>query len=208
MKNIQEDLVYAEKLASSCVSIKELELAVRSFDRCSLKNTANNVVFADGNQNADLMIIGEAPGAEEDKAGIPFIGLAGQLLDKMLAAIGHNRINTYITNVIFWRPPGNRKPNQDEIALCYPFVRKHIALIDPKVLVLSGAVATQSILNTGLGISRLRGSWRKVKFSQNNKDIYVMPTFHPAYLLRSPDKKKEAWEDLKLIRNKLIKTNI
>lgn len=208
MNNIQKDLSYAEGLANSCKDLQGLELTIRSFDRCLLKNTANNIVFSDGNPNADLMLIGEAPGFEEDQSGIPFVGIAGQLLDKMLLAIGQNRNNTYITNMVFWRPPGNRKPTEEEISLCYPFVKKHIELINPKILILSGAVAAQSILKSNLGITRLRGNWSKISFLKNGEYTYIMPIFHPAYLLRSPEKKKETWEDLKSIKKKLTSTDI
>ena len=136
------------------------------------------------------------------------MGIAGQLLDKMLLAIGQNRNNTYITNMVFWRPPGNRKPTEEEISLCYPFVKKHIELIKPKILILSGAVAAQSILKSNLGITRLRGNWSKISFLKNGEYTYIMPIFHPAYLLRSPEKKKETWEDLKSVKKKLIFTDI
>lgn len=198
-----EDVFDAEKLANSCNTLTELESAVRSFDKCPLVRTAKKVVFSDGNINADLMIIGEAPGAEEDRIGLPFVGLAGELLDKMLAAINCDRANTYITNIIFWRPPGNRKPTEEEIALCYPFVKQHIILINPKILVLSGAVAAQAVLKTKLGITRLRGVWHKLSIAEQIDEIDTVSIFHPAFLLRQPERKRETWSDLKSIREKL-----
>ena len=198
-----EDLTEAENLANSCNTLTELESAVRSFDKCPLARTAKKVVFSDGNNNADLMIIGEAPGAEEDRIGLPFVGLAGELLDKMLAAINCDRANTYITNIVFWRPPGNRKPTDEEIALCFPFVKQHVILINPKVLVLSGAVAAQAILKTKLGITRLRGAWHKLKIAEELDEIDTVSIFHPAFLLRQPVRKRETWSDLKSIKDKL-----
>jgi DNA polymerase len=198
-----EDVIEAENTAINCNTVNKLELAVKNFNNCSLKSTSKNVVFADGNNKADLMVIGEAPGAEEDKIGLPFVGLAGKLLDRMLAAINYDRTNTYITNVIFWRPPGNRKPTDSEITLCYPFVKQHIILINPKVLVLSGVVAAQTILKSKLGITRLRGVWHKLQISDQINKIDTIPIFHPAFLLRQPERKRETWSDLKSIREKL-----
>ena len=200
-----EDVIETENLANSCKTLTELESAVRSFDKCPLARTAKKVVFSDGNNNADLMIVGEAPGAEEDRIGLPFVGLAGELLDKMLASINCDRANTYITNIVFWRPPGNRKPTDEEIALCFPFVKQHIILIKPKVLVLSGAVAAQAILKTKLGITRLRGAWHKLKIAEELDEIDTISIFHPAFLLRQPERKRETWSDLKSIKEKLNK---
>ena len=170
-----------------------------------LSGLATNTVFSDGNTNSPLMIIGEAPGAEEDKLGKPFVGQAGKLLDRMLNAIGRDRSNTYITNVVFWRPPGNRKPTDEEISVCLPFVKKHICLIKPKLLVLLGAVACQALLEVDEGIMRIRGKWYKLDIQELNHSIDVMPIYHPAFLLRRPSHKKEAWEDLKNINAKLKK---
>ncbi len=202
-----EDVIEAEKLANNCNTLTELEAAVRSFDNCLLVKTAKKVVFSDGNNKANLMIIGEAPGAEEDRIGLPFVGLAGQLLDKMLAAINCDRTNTYITNIVFWRPPGNRKPTEEEIALCYPFVKRHIILINPKILILSGLIAAQTVLKTKLGITRLRGVWYKLKISEKIDKIDTISIFHPAFLLRQPERKRETWSDLKSIKEKLNQYN-
>ncbi len=166
---------------------------------CSLKKTAKNIVFSDGNPQANIMFIGEAPGEIEDKTGKPFKGEAGKLLDKMLNAIQLNRENVYLTNVIFWRPPGNRKPTKEEISACLPFVKKHINLINPKILVLVGATAASAILNIQTGITQIRGKWKIIETPdiQNIKSIAI---FHPAFLLRQPSRKREAWEDLKKIK--------
>tara|TARA_Y100001970_G_C14180067_1_gene829319 strand:+ start:1420 stop:1878 length:459 start_codon:yes stop_codon:yes gene_type:complete len=148
------------------------------------------------------MLIGEAPGEEEDKTGKPFKGQAGVLLDKMLNAIEQNRKNTYISNVIFWRPPGNRNPTEEEIKICLPFVLKHIELINPRILILAGAIATKAILKEDKGIIQLRGKWHDLSLNNSDK-IKTMPIFHPAFLLRQPSRKKDAWEDLKKIKKEI-----
>ena len=159
-------------------------------------------MFADGNSKAKVMVIGEAPGEEEDKTGKPFKGQAGILLDKMLNAIGQNRNNTYITNIIFWRPPGNRNPTEEEINVCLPFVLKHIEIINPKILILAGAISSKTILREKKGIIQLRGKWHNLLISES-VNIKTMPIFHPAFLLRQPSRKKEAWEDLKKIKKEI-----
>jgi DNA polymerase len=166
---------------------------------CSLKKTAKNIVFSDGNPRANIMFIGEAPGEIEDKTGKPFKGEAGKLLDKMLHAIGLNRENVYLTNIIFWRPPGNRKPTEEEISACLPFVKKHINLINPKILVLVGATAASAILNIQTGITQIRGKWKNIE-TKDIKNLKAIAIFHPAFLLRQPSRKREAWEDLKKIK--------
>jgi uracil-DNA glycosylase len=153
-------------------------------------------VFADGNPTAKVMLVGEAPGAEEDRAGRPFVGASGQLLDRMMAAIGLDRTSFYITNVCFWRPPGNRKPTDLELAAQKPFVERHIELVAPEVLVLVGAAAAQGLLGTTEGITRLRGRWFQYRLAENGPTIPAMPIFHPAYLLRQPAQKRETWRDL------------
>ena len=183
-------------------SLKELKYEVENLQGCTLKKTATNLVFSDGNSNAKVMLIGEAPGEEEDKTGKPFQGKAGVLMDKMLNAIGQNRNNTYITNVVFWRPPGNRNPSDEEISICMPFVLKHIELVNPKILILAGAVATRAILKEKEGIIQLRGKWKNFMTSTSS-NIRVMPIFHPAFLLRQPTRKREAWEDLKKIKKEI-----
>lgn len=191
----------ARELANSCNSIAELEAAVGAFDGCVLKKTATKTVFADGNPNAQIMLIGEAPDASEDVQGLTFCGANGQLLDKMLAAIGLNRAeNIYLSNPIFWRPAGNRQPSPEEIAICLPFVEKHIALVSPKVLILSGGVATRALLNNDQAISRLRGKFYEYKNEYLSTPIKTALIYHPSYLLRQPQYKAQTWQDLLMIK--------
>ena len=190
-----------EKSPYATESLNELFKEINNFKGCSLKNTAKNLVFADGNPKAKVMLVGEAPGSEEDKTGIPFTGQAGNLLNKMLAAIGLNRTNTYLTNIIFWRPPGNRNPTDEEINSCIPYVMKHIEIISPKILILAGAIASKTLLDIqDKGITQLRGKWHDINIKKKNLKIKAMPMFHPAFLLRQPARKREAWEDLKMIK--------
>lgn len=193
----------ARELADSAKTLDELREAVMHFDGCSLKKTATNTVFADGNPEARVMLIGEAPGAEEDKQGIPFCGASGKLLDNVFASIGLNRTNFYITNTLFWRPPGNRQPTPEELAICAPFVEKHIALINPAVLVLVGSTAAKSMLDTTVGITRLRGKPHAHANRYLGKEVPVFVTFHPSFLLRQPGQKKQAWQDMLLIEQYL-----
>jgi DNA polymerase len=195
----------AQEMASRAGSIEELRAALEAFDDCPLKKTASNLVFADGNPAGGVMLIGEAPGAEEDRQGIPFVGAAGRLLDSMFAAIGLSRErDLYITNVLFWRPPGNRQPTAAEIAACLPFVERHIELVDPKILVFVGGVAAKTLLGRKEGIMKLRGRWFDYASPGLSHPISAMPTFHTAYLLRSPAQKREAWSDLLAIRQRLL----
>ena len=193
----------AADLASQCASIADLEEAVRAFDGCPLKQTATNTVFADGNPDAKIMFIGEAPGADEDRQGRPFVGMSGQLLNKMAASIGLNRTNFYVTNIVFWRPPGNRNPSTSEIAVCLPFVERHIELVGPDILVPLGGPAAKTLLGVQQGITRLRGKWLSYQTSNMAAPIDVLPFFHPAYLLRSPAQKRETWQDLLIIKRRL-----
>ena len=183
-------------------SLAALRDSIAAFDRCALKQTAMNLVFADGNPEARLMLVGEAPGADEDIKGVPFVGAAGQLLDKMLAAIQLDRTQVYITNVLPWRPPGNRTPTDQEIAACLPFVRQHIALIKPAFLGLLGGVATKALLSESTGIMKLRGTWRTYS-CLSGAEIPVLPLFHPAFLLRSPLQKRAAWQDMLALKERL-----
>jgi len=185
----------ARTLAAAARSVAELAEALAAFDGCPLKRTATNLVFADGNPEARVMLIGEAPGADEDRLGKPFVGVSGQLLDRMLAAIGLDRQSAYITNIIFWRPPGNRPPTAAEVAACLPFVERHIELAAPELLVLLGAPATQALLARSDGISRLRGRWFPYQSAGMARPVPAMPTYHPAYLLRQPAQKRAAWRD-------------
>jgi uracil-DNA glycosylase family 4 len=193
----------ARLLAAGAETIEALGALVAAFDGCPLKRTATNTVFIDGNPAASVMIIGEAPGAEEDRQGRPFVGRSGQLLDRMLAAIGLDRTTVQITNVIYWRPPGNRKPNAAEIAACLPFVLRHIALARPLVLVLSGGTAASALLPLSEGITRLRGRWFELAVPGLDSPVPTLAMFHPAFLLRAPERKREAWRDLLALRAKL-----
>jgi uracil-DNA glycosylase len=193
----------ARLLAARADTLAALEAAIAGFDGCALKRTATNTVIADGNPAAPVMIIGEAPGADEDRIGRPFVGRAGQLLDRMLAAIGLDRDGVLITNVIYWRPPGNRTPTTDEIAACVPFVLRHVALVRPKVLVLAGGTAARALLPPGPGITRLRGRWFDLAVPGLDRPVPTLPMFHPSFLLRAPERKREAWRDLLALRARL-----
>ena len=184
----------AQGIAASCSSLEALREALLGFEGCNLKRTAKNMVFADGNPEAEIMFVGEAPGRDEDIQGLPFVGGAGQLLDRMLAAIELDRKTAYISNVIPWRPPGNRTPTPQETEICRPFIEKHIELVSPKLVVMLGGSSAKTLLRTNDGIMRLRGSWKNLQI--NGKDYRAMPTLHPAYLLRQPAQKRLAWQDL------------
>ena len=193
----------ARLLAAGAETVAALEALVAAFDGCALKRTATNTVFADGNPAAPVMIVGEAPGADEDRIGRPFVGRAGQLLDRMLAAIDLDRSGVLITNVIYWRPPGNRTPTPAEIATCLPFVLRHIALARPKILVLAGGTAARALLPEGPGITRLRGRWFELAVPGLDRPVPTLPMFHPSFLLRAPERKREAWRDLLALRARL-----
>lgn len=207
-KNTIETNVHSHQFTKKVSTLRELNELIQNFDGCALKRTATTTVFGAGTENARLMIIGEAPGAEEDREGQPFVGPAGQLLTKMLSAIKINRNDAYITNVLPWRPPGNRSPTDEEIALCRPFIEQQILLVRPKILILLGAISAKTILNRPEGITRLRGIWHKTVFPQQSLSIATIATFHPAYLLRQPSAKKEAWEDLQAVQLKLENLNL
>lgn len=193
----------ARTLAAGCTTIEELEAAIRAFEGCALKRTAKNTVFADGLPSAPVMIVGEAPGADEDRLGKPFVGVSGQLMDRMMEAIGLKRgEGFYITNILFWRPPGNRTPTLAEQAMCLAFTRRHVELVRPKLLVLAGGTAAKAVLDTTEGIMRLRGKWTSVRLDDGT-EIPTMPTFHPAYLLRTPASKRQSWLDLLAVDKKL-----
>jgi len=197
--------VSARGAAARCNTLDELRAAVLAFDGCVLKQTAKHTVFADGNPDASLMLIGEAPGRDEDLQGLPFVGRSGMLLDRMLSAIGLSRKDSaYITNVIFWRPPGNRPPTPEEAAICAPFLVRHIELQRPRVLLLLGGTPVRHVLNWEDGITRVRGRWGV--YRKDTLEIPTLPTFHPAYLLRQPSAKKLAWQDLQSLREKLVES--
>ena len=193
----------ARRLAAGADSVAVLAALVAGFDGCGLKRTATNTVFADGNPAAPVMLIGEGPGADEDRIGRPFVGRAGQLLDRMLAAIQLDRQSVHITNVVYWRPPGNRTPTTAEIASCLPFVLRHIALVHPKILVLAGGTAAAALLPGGQGITRLRGRWFDLEILGLAERVPTLPMFHPSFLLRAPERKREAWRDLLALRARL-----
>jgi uracil-DNA glycosylase family 4 len=197
----------AQTSAGMAQTLGELKAAFLAFEGCPLKYTATNLVFGDGNPNSRVMLIGEAPGADEDRLGLPFVGQSGQLLDKMFAAIGLTRQNFYITNIIPWRPPGNRQPTPAEAAACLPFVRRHIDLINPDFLILVGGTATKTLLGGREGIVRLRGAWKDYT-SEGGKKMKVIAIFHPAYLLRSPSQKREVWLDLIKIKHSLLEAGL
>ena len=191
----------ALEISARCNSLTDLKSALEAFDGSQLKNLAKNTVFADGNPASGVMFIGEAPGKDEDAAGLPFVGRAGKLLDRMLAAINLDRTSAYIVNVMPWRPPDNRNPDPGEVAMCIPFLRRHIELAQPRVLILLGAVAARHVLGLNDGIMKIRGRW--LEYRIGDAMIPVMPTLHPAYLLRQPAHKKLAWRDLQAVADKL-----
>jgi DNA polymerase len=193
----------ARQRAAAAATLADLERAVAAFDGCALRKTAMRTVFADGNPAADLMLIGEGPGAEEDRQGLPFVGPSGKLLDRMLGAIGRDRRSAYITNVVFWRPPGNRAPTPAEIDVCRPFVERHIELLNPRVLVLVGGVASAALVAGSPGITRLRGRWFTLAINGADHPIQTVAMYHPSFLLRAPERKREAWSDLLSIKSKL-----
>ena len=189
-------------MAQAAQTVDELKQALDAYDGCPLKATATRTVFARGNPQADVMVVGEAPGRDEDREGIPFIGQAGDLLDRMLAAIGLDETSAYITNVVFWRPPGNRKPTDAEIDACLPFAERHIALVKPKVIVLAGGISAQSLLHSKTGIMALRGRWHDYTLGDGIV-IPALPMYHPAFLLRRPQEKAKSWQDLLSLKAKL-----
>jgi DNA polymerase len=193
----------ARAITQACTTLAELKSALSKFDGCELKRYATNTVFADGDPSGKIMLIGEAPGRDEDLQGLPFVGRAGQLLDRMLGEIGLDRRKVYITNVLNWRPPQNRDPTPEEAAACLPFLHRHIELADPKLLILLGAVSVRHVLGVNDGIMRLRGKWHLYQSVALKRAIPVMPTLHPAYLLRQPAAKRLAWRDLLAIREKI-----
>jgi DNA polymerase len=192
----------AREIATACRDLAALEAAVGQFDGCALRETALNLCFADGGPDAEVMLIGEAPGAEEDRLGKPFVGQSGKLLDKMLATIGLQRHSVYITNVIYWRPPGNRSPTAAEIATCQPFLERQIELLKPKIIVFLGGIAARGLLGVKEGVTKLRGR-RFVYTTADGTRIPAMVTFHPAFLLRQPAQKRLAWRDLLALRQRL-----
>jgi uracil-DNA glycosylase family 4 len=188
----------AREIAARAATLAELQALLAAFEGCTLKRTAKTLCFARGSEASRIMLIGEAPGRDEDIAGKPFVGRAGQLLDRMLASIGLDESSVYITNVVYWRPPGNRTPTPEEVEACAPFLARQIELIAPKLLVLLGGAAAKSMLGVSEGIMRLRGKW--LTYSSANGDLPALATLHPAYLLRNPAAKRLAWRDLLMLK--------
>ena len=198
---IKSNLEHDSNELSEINTLKDLQSFIENYDECELSHTARSTVFCDGNVDAEVMLIGEAPGNQEDIEGKPFVGKSGQLLDKILETININRTNCYISNIIPWRPPGNRNPTAEEISMCLPFIKKHIELINPKVLLLVGSISSKSILDKNLGITKLRGEWHTYK--DGEIEIPALPIFHPAYLLRRPNNKSYVMRDILLFKRKI-----
>lgn len=196
----------AAHLAMECKTLDQLRATMEGYDGCPLKRTCQRTVFADGNPEARVMLIGEAPGADEDRTGLPFVGVSGKLLDRMLASIGLDRSNVYISNVVPWRPPANRKPEPTEVELCLPFIERHIELVDPDFLVLLGGASATALLARNDAISRLRGRWWDYASPRLQRPIPAIATYHPAYLLRTPAHKRDAWRDFLTLKKRLDET--
>jgi uracil-DNA glycosylase family 4 len=188
--------------ACNCKTLEELKNAMLAFTQCPLKETAINTVFSDGNPKADIMLVGEAPGADEDAQGLPFVGQSGQLLNKVFQSIGFSRDKLYISNILPWRPPGNRTPTNEEIAICQPFIEQHIHLVKPKLLVFLGGVSAKTLLKTTEGITKLRGQFHEYQ-THHGDAIPCFATYHPAYLMRSPGQKAQVWHDMLKIKLRL-----
>lgn len=196
-------------IAENAKNLDELREAVNSFKGLSITKTATNTVFSDGNPTAKIMMVGEAPGAEEDAQGIPFCGASGKMLDQMFSYIGLERTkNFYITNTVFWRPPGNRRPTPEELAVCLPFVEKHISLIKPKLIILVGGTAIASLMDSNVGITKMRGQFYDYSNCYLDKPIKTTAVFHPSYLLRSPGQKRIAWKDLLMLKEYMSKEGL
>ena len=200
---IEPGVEAATDLALSAQTVEQLITQLQQFDGCALKRTATNLVFIDGNIAAPLLFIGEAPGAEEDKSGQPFVGPSGKLLDAILESVGLDRTKVLISNTVFWRPPGNRTPTLLETAVCLPFIQRLIELVCPKIIVTLGGPAAKSLLNQPDGVSRIRGQWFDYKTPNLKQKIPTLVMFHPAYLLRSPYQKRLAWHDIRAIARRL-----
>ena len=198
---INSKLEHESNELSEIKSLNDLQSFIENYDECELSHTARSTVFCDGNADAEIMLIGEAPGNQEDIEGKPFVGKSGQLLDKILKTVNIDRTNCYISNIIPWRPPGNRNPTAEEISMCLPFIKKHIELVNPKILLLVGSISSKSILNKNLGITKLRGEWHIYK--DGDIEIPALPIFHPAYLLRRPNNKSYVMRDILLFKRKI-----
>lgn len=198
----------ATEIAAKAQDLDALETAIQAFEGCPLKRTARNTVFARGSRDAKIMLVGEAPGRDEDEQGLPFVGRSGQLLDKIFASIGLDEKTLYISNIVNWRPPGNRNPTQEEVTICLPLIERHIALKAPDILILAGGVSAQSLLRSQTGITRLRGQWQTYALknpdgSESGKTLPCLPIFHPSFLLRQPASKRQVWMDMLSLAEKL-----
>ncbi len=193
-------------IAAAATTLDALRAAMDAYDGCSLKQRATQLCFADGNPEAQIMLVGEGPGEQEDRQGKPFVGRAGQLLDRMFAAIGLDRTKVFIANMVPWRPPGNRNPTPEELALCAPFLHRQVELVNPRILVTLGNVPTQALFETSQGITRMRGQWKTLTI--NGWTGPVLPTLHPAFLLRTPGAKAQAWKDMLSLRQAIVKHGI
>jgi|TARA_B110000259_G_scaffold179186_1_gene218398 uracil-DNA glycosylase family 4 len=217
-KFINHNLIYNDKAinrykkdnfeisADKADNLDRLKKSISNIKNCNLKNSATNMVFSDGNPKSKIMLIGEAPGSNEDLEGLPFVGRAGALLDKMLGSISLDRKSVYISNIINYRPPENRRPTDEEMSRYLPFIKKHIEIIAPKILILLGSTAMNALIGNDVVISKVRGQWIEKEFGQYKTSVIV--TFHPAFLMRQPTQKKLAWVDLKMIRDKKAKLKI
>ncbi len=197
----EEAVMAAREAAKSAATLDDLRAILERFEGCALRATAKRLVFADGNPKARLMFVGEAPGREEDIEGLPFVGRSGKLLDLMLHAVGLDRTQVYIANIVPWRPPGNRDPSLHETSTCLPFIQRQIELVDPQILVCLGKPSAATLLGVTEGIRKTRGRW--LAYRNNAQEIRAMPTFHPAYLLRSPLEKRFAWRDFLAVKKAL-----
>lgn len=200
------DPAQTREIAAAATTLEQLRAAMEAYDGCVLKHRATQLVFADGNPEAQIMLVGEGPGEQEDKQGKPFVGRAGQLLDRMLGAIGLDRTKVYIANMVPWRPPGNRNPTPDELAQCAPFLHRQVELVNPRLLVTLGNVPTQALFATSQGITRMRGQWKTLEINSWNGP--ALPTLHPAFLLRTPGAKAQAWKDMLSLKAAMVREGI
>ena len=200
-ESVNYSAIEDQKTINSIESLESLKIFMANYKKCELHKSATNMVFSDGNPKSEIMLIGEAPGHDEDIKGKPFVGRSGKLLDKMLEAINLNREKVYIANIVPWRPPNNRRPTDEEIDICLPMIKKHIELINPKAILLLGSTATYALIRNTEGITKIRGKWLEIEI--NKKQYPTLPTFHPAFLLRQPAQKKYSWEDLKSLKKKV-----
>ena len=203
--SLTADPAETRALAAAAPTLEALRAAMEAYEGCTLKKRATQLCFADGNPEAEIMLVGEGPGEQEDLVGKPFVGRAGQLLDRMLAAIGLDRSKVYIANMVPWRPPGNRDPSPEELALCTPFLVRQVELVAPKFVVTLGNVPTKSLFQTGNGITRMRGQWKELDIGSHR--VRTLATLHPAYLLRSPASKALAWRDMLSLRQAIEAEN-